>query len=323
MPKPNEPMVGVVTPVYNGARYIAECIESILAQSYENWQCVVCDNASTDGTAEIAEEYARSDPRVRVERNDDDHVGFLDSWNRAMRALPEGAAYCKVIHSDDRLHPDCLERMVRLAAEHPSVGVVGAYRLSGTKVTLDGLPLDETVVPGRDLCRRLFLGQLPYLFGSPTSTLLRADLVRAREPFYDETFFHADTVACYDLLQESDFGFVHEVLTYTRLHPEAITSTTRRLGSYKPEHLRMLVRFGPACLSEDEYQRRLVALASSYGRSLLRRPSRWLDPDFRALHRREVERLRSGVELNELVAGVRTQIDRHTPTLAARPHRSR
>ncbi len=211
------------------------------------------------------------------------------------------------------MFPTCLERMVGLAEANPNVGVVGAYRLSGTKVTLDGLPLTETVVGGKELSRRLFLGQLPYLFGSPTSTLLRADLVRARDPFYDESFFHADTVACYELLQESDFGFVHDVLTYTRLHPEAITSTTRRLGSYKPEHLRMLVRFGPGCLSEDEYRRRLVALGAKYAGFLVRNPRRWTKREFRALHRQELARLRGSIETRELTAGVRAQVDRHVP----------
>ncbi len=88
MPKRNEPMVGVVTPVYNGARYIRECLESVLAQTHENWEHVVCDNASTDETAEIVEEFAGRDSRIRLERNDDDHVGFLHSWNRAVEGSP-------------------------------------------------------------------------------------------------------------------------------------------------------------------------------------------------------------------------------------------
>ena len=313
MPERNEPMVGVVTPVYNGARYIRECLESVLAQTHENWEHVVCDNASTDETAEIVEEFANRDSRIRLERNDDDHVGFLHSWNRAAKALPEGSAYCKVLHADDRMHPECIQRMVEVGERHPSVGVVGAFRLSGARVTLHGLSLEEEVVPGRELCRRLLLGELTYVFGSPSSTMLRADLVRKRADLYDTTFLHADSVACYDLLQESDFGFVHQVLTYTRLHSEAMTSYTIRMGSYRPEHLRMLVRYGPACLSEEQYRLRLAAAAGSYARVLAKRTHRWREPEYREFHKRQLGYLRSDVAVEDLTAGIGLQVRRRIP----------
>ena len=69
------PLVSVVTPVYNGAAFVSECIESVLAQTYENWEYVIVDNCSTDGTAEIAAGYASSDPRIRLVAND----RFLES----------------------------------------------------------------------------------------------------------------------------------------------------------------------------------------------------------------------------------------------------
>ncbi|HEY7196471.1 MAG TPA: glycosyltransferase [Gaiellaceae bacterium] len=311
----DRPLVGIVTPVYNGADYLAECIESVLAQSYEHWEYVVCDNASTDGSADIAEEYARRDPRVRVERHTE-HVPFLRSWNRSVRALPEGSAYCKVICADDMLMPTCLEQMVGLAEATPSVGVVGAYRLSGTKLTLDGLGLDETVIGGRELCRRLFLGRLRYIFGSPTSTLLRADLVRKRGALYDESYFHADTVACFDLLQESDFGFVHEVLTYTRIHPEALTSMTRGIGSYRPEHLRMLIQFGPGCLTPEQFERRLAALSAVYARTLAKRTLRLKEPEYRRFHARQLGLIRNEMTIDQLGRGVVTSLRRRALTAA-------
>ncbi|NIV53907.1 MAG: glycosyltransferase, partial [Gammaproteobacteria bacterium] len=64
-----EPFVSVVTPVYNGAKFLPECIESVLAQSYTNWEYIVVNNKSTDDTLAIAEDYARRDPRVRVHDN--------------------------------------------------------------------------------------------------------------------------------------------------------------------------------------------------------------------------------------------------------------
>jgi glycosyltransferase involved in cell wall biosynthesis len=66
----NEPLVSVVTPVYNGETYLAECIESVLAQTYSNWDYLILNNCSTDGTLGIAEEYARRDKRIRIQSNE-------------------------------------------------------------------------------------------------------------------------------------------------------------------------------------------------------------------------------------------------------------
>ena len=54
-----EPLVSVATPVYNGERHLAECIESVLAQTYQNWEYIIVNNCSTDRTREIAESYGR------------------------------------------------------------------------------------------------------------------------------------------------------------------------------------------------------------------------------------------------------------------------
>jgi hypothetical protein len=68
-PGPSSPLVSVITPVYNGAEYLAECVESVLRQSYQNWEYIVLDNASTDDSHAIAVRYAEKDERIRVYRS--------------------------------------------------------------------------------------------------------------------------------------------------------------------------------------------------------------------------------------------------------------
>jgi glycosyltransferase involved in cell wall biosynthesis len=248
------PLVSVLTPVYNGEPYLAECIESVLRQTYAKWEYVIVDNASTDSTAEIIARYAAREPRIRVYRNER-LVPVVANHNIALRHVSPEAAWCKFVSADDLLFPECLDRMVGLALEHPEVGLIAAYQVKGPYVTVVGLPYPSPVTPGRTVGRASLLGVLS-VFGNPTAHMLRADLVRSRDPFYDEEILHADEASCYELLQESDFGFVHQVLTYQRRHRGTIThSVARRLNTYLLAHMKMLKTYGHVYLTPQEYER--------------------------------------------------------------------
>jgi len=177
----SQPLVSVVTPVYNAEPYLAECIESVLAQTYENWEYIIVNNCSTDRSLEIAQHYAQQDARIRV-HNNGEFLNQMRNWNHAMRQISPESKYCKVVHADDWLFPECIARMVEVAEANPSVGIVGAYRLDEDRVNLDGLPYPSTVIPGREVCRLSLLGG-PWVFGSPTSLLIRSDIIRSRETF--------------------------------------------------------------------------------------------------------------------------------------------
>jgi glycosyltransferase involved in cell wall biosynthesis len=303
------PLVGVVTPVRNTAKYLAQAIDSVIAQTYPHWDYAIVDNGSTDGSLEIAREYAERDPRIRVHPHDE-VVGVLQSLNRSVRHLPAGAAYCKVVCADDWLFPECLERMVEVAQANPAVGIVGAYRLDEREVNLDGIRVDRTVVPGRELGHDSLMGGFPFVFGSPTSTLLRADLVRARPVFYNEGNLHSDVEACYDLLRTSDFGFVHQVLTFTRRHNESNTTYAKRLHTFLPAQLGVLIRYGPDYLTEEEYERRVAVMLFFYLRWLAGHPLRLRDPDAREFHGRALEEILAGVSAGRLTRGVARQVGR-------------
>jgi glycosyltransferase involved in cell wall biosynthesis len=261
------PLVTVLTPVYNGEEFIAECVDSVLAQTYRNFEYVIVDNASTDRTGQIVAGYAARDPRIRVATNER-LVPVIENHNIAIREASPESRYYKFVSADDAIFPECLERMVAHAGAHPSVGLVSAYRLQGDWVDLDGLPYPTTVVQGSTICRWSLLG-FPFVFGPPSSHMIRADLVRARDPFYDESALHADEAACYEVLRTSDFGFVHQVLSWSRVHRASLTfSVARRLNTLLSGRLKILMRYGPLYLSREEYEKVLAQRIGEYYRFL-------------------------------------------------------
>src|SRR5919109_1160310 len=259
-----EPLLTVLTPVYNGAKYLAQCIESVLAQTYHNWEYVIVNNCSSDDSLEVAQRYVRQDGRIRISNNDA-FVTMGENHNIAFRQISPGSKHCKVLHADDWLFPECLTRMVGLAEANPTVGVVGAYGLCGDKVRWDGLAYSEAVVSGREICRRTLLGGF-YVFGSPTSLLIRSDLIRTHAGYSEDLFLsqYADQDVCFRWLQNTDFGFVHQVLTYSRDHEASRTTAFERLNAALPAQLTVLLKYGPIYLEREEYEKRLGEMTQHY-----------------------------------------------------------
>lgn len=311
----SQPLVSVVTPVYNTEKYLAECIESVLAQSYQHWEYVIINNCSTDRSLEIAQAYARQDSRIKI-HNNAQFLTQMQNWNHAMRQISPDSRYCKVVHADDWLFPHCLEQMVELAEEQPSVGIIGAYRLDETEVNLDGLPYPSGFVPGREVCR-FVLNSGRYIFGSPTSLLIRSDLVRQKEKFYNEAYIHADKEICFELLQQVDFGFVHQVLTYTRRHNEATSTMTRRFETYKLSVLHTLVNYGPIFLNQEEYRQCLARELKRYYKFLARRVFELKDREFWDYHQKELKAMGLPLDRLRLTKAVLLQSSNVTTSLGA------
>jgi len=301
MRTPSEPLVSIVTPVFNEAQYLPECIESVLAQTHENWNLTVIDNCSTDESSEIARRYAARDDRIRVHRNQR-LLPAIQNHNTALRQCSQESKYCKVVLGDDWIFPTCLEQMVDIAESNPSVGIVGAYVLEGQRVSSAGLPYSSTVVEGREICRRHLLEGL-FIFGSANSVLYRADLVRRRDPFYNEDNIHADTEVCFALLKTCDFGFVHQVLTYSRVRPNSLTTVSNRLATFLASDLQILVKYGPDYLTSAERDDRLAHHLSDYYRFLGKSSVLVRDKEFWSYHRGALNKAGVGFSRARLAKG--------------------
>jgi glycosyltransferase involved in cell wall biosynthesis len=272
-----EPLVGIATPVYNGAEYLAECIESVLAQTHTNFEYVVVDNASTDATPDIVAAFAAKDSRVKHVRFEQ-FVGVTENHNRAFDAIDPEAEFCKIVQADDWIYPECVRKMVAAAQVSETIGLVSAYRLWGEEVDLVGVPYSKTFVPGRDILRQ-------------TALLYRTSFVKERAPFFIRGYVHEDTEAAYWLLNSHDFGFVHEVLSFARRQPGARLEWADRLSTAFAENIRCVLKYGPEVLEPAEYRARLRATLWKYFWYHARqfpKPSHLLGVDFPAVHRAEL-----------------------------------
>jgi glycosyltransferase involved in cell wall biosynthesis len=287
MPAKASPLVSVVTPVFNGARYLKDCIESVVAQSYENWQYTIVDNSSTDTSLAIAQEYAERHPQITV-RSYNEFVGVIENHNRAFRSISPDAKYCKLVCADDWIYPECLSSLVDLAERHPSVGIVGSYSASANGIRWGGMPVGEEVIPGRDAARTVLLGQIDSVW---SSFLYPASMVRATDEFFPGSATSADLEACLNCLRHSDLGFVHQILCFERIHDETITAKVMGMNSLVLDRLRILVEFGPEFLNPSERERQLEELLSGYYAMLAVECLHFRDRAFWGLHRERLDEL--------------------------------
>ena len=258
------PFVSIVTPFYNTRQFLPECIESVLRQTYENWEYVLVDNRSTDGSSEIAAHYVSRFPEKIRLIHTASFLSQLQNYNFALTCISSDSKYCKMVQADDWLFADCVRSMVEVAEAHPSVGIVAAYALAGESVDQDGLPYPSPVVTGRDACRFYFL-KGKYLCGSATSSLIRSEVIRSRDPFYDERYAPIeDAHVCFDVLRTWNFGFVHQVLTYSRRDNESMLSRMLPLGFILFTRFALLVEHGRYYLSAEEYKRCLKHAEREY-----------------------------------------------------------
>lgn len=118
------PRVSIAMGIYNCAPTLAEAIDSILAQTFGDWELILCDDGSTDGTLGIAEDYARRDPRIRVIRNPR-NLGLNHSLNHCLH-VARGEFYARM-DGDDISVPERLVKLVAAMDAHPEVALVSSW----------------------------------------------------------------------------------------------------------------------------------------------------------------------------------------------------
>ncbi|MBA7557331.1 hypothetical protein ES705_50079 [subsurface metagenome] len=227
----NNPLVSIGVPVYNGAKYLEECLESIAKQSYTNWECIIINNQSTDETPEIALKYVDLDKRFKLHHTSE-FLSLIDNWNYCYSKISDDAVYFKIVPADDWIYPEFLEEMVPAMEANKQTGVCSSYRIDETKVSATGLsPYDGNVFNGKDIIARELLYDILDITGSVNTVLYRNDYLKKIPTYpaiHSKENLHCDTDLTYEVLNISDLYFVFKILSFTRQHNESNTSFALR-----------------------------------------------------------------------------------------------
>lgn len=211
------PAVSVVVPTYNSVDFIDATMRSILTQTFTDFEVVVSDHSSTDGTWEALQHYT-ADPRVRLSRLA--HGGGAPAnWN-AVTDLASGE-FLKLVHGDDVLYPDCLALQVAALRAHPSAVLASSTRdiidAKGAPVLRDrGMRRLRGEVSGTEAIRRAVLAGKH--FGEPVAVLFRRQVLEDVGGWDARFPFEIDMATCCAVLLRGNLVAVPGPLAAWRVH---------------------------------------------------------------------------------------------------------
>jgi glycosyltransferase involved in cell wall biosynthesis len=248
--------VSALVPVFNGKQHLAECLDSILAQDFQDLEILIADDGSTDGSQEITKAFAARDARIRWWQNPRNR-GLTDNSNTCLRQA--SGDYVKFVHQDDKLlSPSAISKMAAALDAHPAAALVGCRQ------HLTGTTKAPTVFFNRSGCfdgRRVIAACLERntnLIGQPTLTLFRR--LQAQRGFDTRFTGMMDFEMWCHLLEQGDFVYLDEPLATWRVHSNHQTARARTSGAANDEPLRFTeTYFAKPWLRETATDRMLFA----------------------------------------------------------------
>jgi glycosyltransferase involved in cell wall biosynthesis len=239
------PSVSICIPTFNGATYLAACLDSALAQSFADFEILIVDDRSSDETLTIAKEYATRDRRIRLVVNEK-NLGLGGNWNRCVE-LAQGE-WIKFVFQDDSLEPGCLERM--LAARTPDTVMISSRRSyifdpSVPEVTQNAYLRDiahfslahffhgKTDISAKDYCA-VTLNHLGDNFvGEPTGLMLHRSVFYRFGVFNPYLIHSCDFEFWTRVAVHTGIIYVPETLTRFRVHPDSASASNKGPRKYR------------------------------------------------------------------------------------------
>jgi glycosyltransferase involved in cell wall biosynthesis len=242
------PKISVCLPTFNGSKYLAEAIDSVLSQSVQDIELVIGDDGSSDETRQLVEGHAGRDSRINYVFNPQ-NIGYLRNTNAILKRC--SGQYIKTFAQDDAFEPGCFERLLNALETHPGVQLACVSRRhvdeNGVGEHIQHKFDASGVYPGKDVIK-LYLKEFLNRTGNPSQMFFRR---QAGVSSFNAAYYHsADTEFGLRLLEGGDYYYIAEPLLRYRVHKETTTITTLEDMSFAPDHVRLVDRFGSYLLAE-------------------------------------------------------------------------
>lgn len=235
------PKISVCIPVKNGGAFLPLAVESVLQQSFEDFELIIVDNCSIDGTTKWIEEKAASAPRIRFYRNPID-IGMTANFNACLGHAK--GEYIKFLCADDLLLPGCLQRMARaLDSDVWATLVVGGRRLideNGEKTALQRYARRDTTIPGEQVINRCIFGG--NYVGEPSAVMFRRET--AQRGFNESLSLLMDLEMWFYLLERGSMANLADEICAVRLHADQMTLQSIRSGALIDENIALFEEYG-------------------------------------------------------------------------------
>lgn len=217
--------VSICVPTYNYAKYIAETIESILAQDFSDFELLIIDDCSKDRTAHVVESYARQDPRIRFIVNKT-NLGMVENWNSCL-AQARGE-YIKFVFGDDLLASKvAISSLVNVLDNNKAVSLACSARNlidEFSLVTKIISNFNSGIITGTDVINRCLANQ-SNLIGEPSVVMFRKrQAMRGFSSTYKQI---VDLEMWFHLLEQGSFAYINEPLSSFRIHDLQQTAKNR------------------------------------------------------------------------------------------------
>ena len=200
----------VFVPTYNSEKYLRQCLDSVLQQTFQDWQCVISDDASTDKSVEIAREYEKIDSRFKVLTHEK-NVGAATNWNRAKENNNSFAT--KILCADDYLFKDALKEQLDILQRNQTAIVFSERYIifpSGKKLH-PRLPKYASNISFNDAFK-FYINLGRNIFGEPVTALFRTDLFVKSEGFYPKFEYSLDTSGYMAIARGHDVTFDNSIV---------------------------------------------------------------------------------------------------------------
>ncbi|MDX1993014.1 MAG: glycosyltransferase family 2 protein [bacterium] len=211
-------MISVIIPAYNAADFIGETLDSILRQTYQQFEVIVVDDGSTDNTVEIVKQYAAKDDRIRLIQND--HGGACKARNTAIAAAKY--PWVAAMDADDVMRADRFEKQIKAAEQNPEVVVWGSYL---TQINIKGEPIGTIRVGPTSVEEFNAVDRTQHAIVVTNSSAMFKRDVALQAGCYDERLVAAQDTEFWDRM--ANYGpvvVIPEPLVSYRLHGQSISA---------------------------------------------------------------------------------------------------